>query len=244
MILSDRNRFVLLAPWKAASSTAHARLGHYNESPYSRFYDYVPYLQRVVTQHITCAEFVMLPESRKGYFVGAFVRNPYDRVYSGFLQLQRDIREQPAAPFPEPWIKALVMRQLSDNFAQLAAANFDFDTWFSSVEAYQIFEVGRNTSFPLHPAHYWTNIDGERKVGFVGKVEQFERDFDAFCEAVGIPRLEDRTSANMSDGAIVAESNTASPYRYIDRMSRASISKINSLFQDDFSAFGYERINA
>ena len=73
MILSHPHRFVLLAPWKTASSTNNARLGHYNESRYSQFYDYNPYLQRVVHQHITYAEFAMLPECREGYLCAAFV---------------------------------------------------------------------------------------------------------------------------------------------------------------------------
>jgi hypothetical protein len=134
MIISDQKRFVLLAPWKTASSTSHLWLQAYDNSPYSRFFDYNPYLQRVVHQHITYAEFTVLPESRKDYFVGTFVRNPYDRVYSGFLQLQRDIQQHPLLPFSHAWVKTLVMRQLADNFAQLAAAEFDFDKWFGLVE--------------------------------------------------------------------------------------------------------------
>ena len=238
MILSHRHRFVLLQPWKTASSTAHLRLARYDESPYSRFYDYNPHLQRVVHQHITFAEFAALPESRQGYVTGTFVRNPYDRVYSGFLQLQRDIREQPAAPFPNDWIKALVMRQLADNQAQLAAGDFEFDKWFALVEEHQIYEVGRNSSFPLHPAHYWTGIDRERKVDFIGKVECFERDFDAFCGRVGI-EPEERASINVSDRLPKPQSPGRS--HYVNRMSAASISKIESLFDADFELFGYEK---
>jgi hypothetical protein len=66
--------------------------------------------------------------------------------YSGFLQLQRDIQLHPVLPFSQTWIKKLVMRQLADNLAQLAAA--DFDKWFELVEEHQIYEVGRNSSFP------------------------------------------------------------------------------------------------
>ena len=239
MILSHQYQFVLLAPWKTASSTAHVRLEPYNESRYSRFYDYNPYLQRVVHQHITYAEFAALPESREGYFSGAFVRNPYDRVYSGFLQLQKDIQQQPSASFPNAWIKTLVMRQLADNFGQLAAGEFDFDKWFGLVEEHQIYEVGRNSSFPLHPAHYWTGIDRERKVDFVGSVERFERDFDAFCGQVGITPGE-RANENVSGQLSDLQGRTH--YRYVDRMTAASISKVNALFDADFDLFGYEKI--
>jgi sulfotransferase famil protein len=240
MIISRRQRFVLLAPWKTASSTSHLRLAQYNESPYSRFYDFNPYLQRVVTQHVTYPEFAMLPESREGYFIGAFVRNPYDKVYSGFLQLQKDVRhfqQHPSQTFPTPWIKPLVLRQISDNLAQLTAAEFDFDKWFALVEEYQIYEVGRNSSFPLHPAHYWTGIDGNQKVDFIGKVESFEHDFDAFCLRVDVAAGE-RATANVSDQP--AHSQGMANARYLSRMSAASISKINTLFTADFELFGYE----
>jgi len=241
MILSHRQRFVLLAPWKTASSTSHLRLAEYNESRYSRFYDFNPYLQRVVTQHITYPEFAMLPESREGYFVGAFVRNPYDRVYSGFLQLQKDIQyfqQHPSVTFPNDWIKALVLRQISDNFAQLSAGEFEFDKWFGLVHEYQIYEVGRNSSFPLHPAHYWTGVDQNHLVDFIGKVESFERDFDAFCLRVGISPGE-RISANVS-GQPKSIDRPAHP-RYLGLMSAASISKINAIFKADFELFEYER---
>jgi Sulfotransferase family len=239
MILSRRHQFALLTPWKTASSTAHLRLERYNESPYSRFYDYNPYLQRVVHQHITYAEFAMLPESREGYFTGAFVRNPYDKVYSGFLQLQRDIEQQPSAVFPSAWIKALVMRQLADNFAQLAVSEFDFNKWFGLVEEYQIYEIGLNSCFPLHPAHYWTGINREQKIDFVGKVECFEHDFDAFCQKVGVAPPDERATANVSDKLSASES-LAYP-RYIKLMSAATISKINEVFSADFELFEYEK---
>jgi hypothetical protein len=142
VIISHKFRFVLLLPWKTASSTCYERLVAHNDSPYSRFFYFNPFLQRVVHQHITYPEFAALPEGRKGYCSAAFVRNPYDRVYSGFLQLQRDIQQHPTAEFPAPWIKALVMQQIAENFAQLAAAGFEFDRWFGLIEEHQIYEVG------------------------------------------------------------------------------------------------------
>ncbi len=181
----------------------------------------------------------MLPESRETYFTGAFVRNPYDRVYSGFLQLQRDIQQQPSVPYPSAWIKALVMRQLSDNFAQLAAGDFEFNKWFNLVEEYQIYDIGRNSSFPLHPAHYWTGIDREQKVSFVGKVEYFERDFDSFCEKVGVALPDKRVNANMTDSSSAYEGLDIP--RYIHMMGPAAISKINTIFDADFELFKYKK---
>ena len=168
----------------------------------------------------------------------AFVRNPYDRVYSGFLQLQRDIQQHPTAEFPAPWIKALVMQQIAENFAQLAAACFDFDRWFELIEEHQIYEVGRNSSFPLHPAHYWTGLDREQNVNFVGRVENFDHDFSAFCSNVGVTPA-DGPNSNVSN-VVVDTSATTSP-RYLSRMNAASISKVNALFSEDFELFGYKK---
>jgi hypothetical protein len=239
MIISKRHGFVMLLPWKTASSTAYIRLEPFNESPYERFYDFNPHLLRVVHQHLTYRDYKALPVSMSGYRTAAFVRNPYDRVYSGFVQLQRDIQTQPNQPFAKPWVKELVMSQLSENFAQLATADFDFDKWVASIKEYQIYEIGRNSSFPLHPAHYWTGLNEEKAVDFVGKVENFEADFEYFCRTVDIPTQE-RVNDNVTD----AVSEATDRPRYLSRMNPASISKINRLFRADFDLFEYERYQA
>ncbi|MEO7932236.1 MAG: class I SAM-dependent methyltransferase [Chthoniobacterales bacterium] len=184
-------------------------------------------------------EFASLPESALGYPITAFVRNPYDRVYSGFRQLQKDIRAQPAMTFPEPWIRDLVMKQIGENFLQLQRANFQFDRWLNSVTEEQIFELGRNTSFLLHPAHYWTHIAGRQAVDFIGKVENFEDDFQTFLtknELTDVPKL----NANVEE---LETGGHVSAYRYVDRMNARSIEKINRLFAADFELFGYTMLD-
>jgi hypothetical protein len=108
---------VIFSPWKSASSTVRLRFCSYDESPYSSSFHFNPYLNRVVHQHLTLADFRLLPESRLGYTTASFVRNPYDRAYSGFIQFQRDIAEQPRAAYPSAWIKELVTAQFAENAA-------------------------------------------------------------------------------------------------------------------------------
>ncbi len=235
MIISNAHRFVMLAPWKTASTTTHLLLGPYNQSPYSRFYAFNPHLQRVVTQHMTYADFQGLPESRLGYFTASFVRNPYDRVYSAFTQLPRDLERQPQAKFETPWVRSLVKAQMAEITERLAQAEFDFDRWWGLVEEHEIRVVG-NTSLPLHPAHYWTGRPGQPQVDFVGKVERYEDDIAAFSEKAGIPPPGERIVANATDKRGVS----AAGYRYAERMSPASRSKVESLFREDFELFGYE----
>jgi sulfotransferase famil protein len=241
MIISQEKKFVVFAPWKTASSTLHRRLERYNESRYSRFYYFNTCLQRVVTQHVTCAEFRSFPESNCGYFLASFVRNPYDRVYSGFLQLKRDAQTQPLAPYPERWIKNLVMQQVADNFRQLCSAGFDFDRWLDLVQEHQIYEVGHNTSFRLHPSHYWTHFGGKQMVDFIGKVENFEIDFETLCSKIGVVCGE-KINKNVTNEESLQE-NPPNRSRYLSLMSAASIRKINQLFKADFDLFGYEVVS-
>jgi len=240
MIVSHAKRLVILRPWKTASSTITVRLGAGYESPYDRFYDFNPFLKRVVHQHLTYADFCALPERQLGYAVASFVRNPYDRAYSGFIQLQRDQHDQPTATYPAPWVRDLVLRQLAENAAQLAAAKGNFDRWMALVEDWQVYETGRNTSFPLHPAHYWTHASGQQAVDFIGRVEEFETDFE---------RL--RRRFDIGDTSTVNANVTSDPtqtdrfgYKYVDRMSSRSIDRINQLFAKDFDLFGYEKLTA
>lgn len=238
MIISYKRRFVILSSWKAASSTLGLRFGSYNESPYPGFFNFNPHLNRVVHQHLTLADFRLLPESQLGYTTAAFVRNPYDRAYSGFLQLQRDIAEQPTAVFPSEWIRELVIAQLNENARRLTAAEYDFNRWILTLPEYEIHEAGRNTNMPLHPANYWTHVAGQQRVDFVGKVENFEDEVERLCGLIGIP-IPAKESANVTGGL---PDPSLLNYRYVSRMNRASIDRINHLFADDFVTFGYEQV--
>jgi hypothetical protein len=239
MIISHKNRFVMLGPWKTASQTTRARLRRYDESQYPTFFYFNTYLNRVVHQHITRAEFECLPEAKLGYLAATFVRNPYDRAYSGFRQLQKDIQEQHSASFPEPWIRDLVRQQLAENFAQLCRAGFQFDDWIALVRDEQIYEIGRNSNFPLHPAHYWSHIGNVRAVDFIGQVETFEADFRRFLSEVGIQESEE-VNENVVD-LVGASASDPSGYRYVARMNEQSKGRINELFVRDFELFGYEK---
>lgn len=238
MVISHLKQFVLFTPWKTASQTIRRRLGKYDQSSYSPFFYFNTTLNRVVHQHITCSDFLALPESKLDYFKASFVRNPYDRVYSGFIQLQRDIEDQRRASFSPEWIRKLVMTQLDENLAQLAGANFNFDAWWASVPEHLVFEAGRNTNFPLHPANYWTHVNKVPYVSFVGKVEQFEQDFATLCQRIEIQDAEEG-NANVSNST--SGGTPGSPH-YASLMSRASLSKINTLFKDDFELFGYDTL--
>lgn len=227
----------MLAPWKTASQTCHASLDAYNDSPYDRFFHFNPVLGRVVHQHVTLADLAAMPEGRLDYKLAAFVRNPYDRAYSGFIQIQRDFNDQPRQSVEPQWVGDLIRTQISENMARIIAAGFDFDAWIAALPDYEVFECGRNTNMPLHPAHYWTQC-GSREAHFVGKVEHFSHDFAAFCALIDIAVPDIRVQNVTADQP--TGSNCYS--RYASRMSRKSLDRINDLFARDFELFGYERL--
>ena len=231
----------MLSPWKTASQTTLARLARWDDSPYPRFYYFNEHVGHITHQHMTYGEYSQLPESRLGYFEAAFTRNPYDKCWSGFLELQRDLARQPSRTYPEPWIRELVMRQLAENRAQLEAANYGFDEWLALLREEQVLEAGKNTSLPLHPAHYWTHHRGELAVNFVGRVENFEHDFEDLVRKLNI-EPGSKESVNVTSNENLPTVPHPNGYRYVERMSARSIHKINQLFAADFELLGYERL--
>ena len=197
-------------------------------------------MNRVVHQHLTCSDFISLPEAKLDYFLASFVRNPYDKVYSGFLQMQRDIKFQPNMKFEQPWVKNLVISQLIENHQVLIKANHDFNNWIDLIDDYKFLEQGRNTNFPLHPAHYWTHIADNQFVDFIGKVENLESDIKILAKTLEIkklPVINSNVTKHDSDSI-----DNINGYRYLERMKPSTIRKINFIFNRDFELFGYKKI--
>lgn len=239
MIVIPSKKIVLLLPWKTASQTLRLRLDEVSQNPYPIFFYFNHYLKRVVHQHITLADYLALPESHLGYDLAVFVRNPYDRVFSGFQQLVRDLNEHPRNNYPSPWIRDLVTEQLSSNFASLCKAQYDVNIWFDRISPYEILEAGRNSCFCLHPVNYWTHYGEKEFAGFIGKVETFEESFSRFCAQFGI-RSAGSESVNRSDPKLAKQD--VNGYLYVNRLQPRTIAKINDLFHADFEYFGYKKI--
>jgi hypothetical protein len=235
VIYCPRHKLVILLPWKTGSQTLRARLKHINRSPYPDFFHFNPHLKRVVHQHLTLPDFLALPEAQEGCRIAVFVRNPYDRVVSGWRQLLKDVAWQPSWKFEQAWIRDLVTQQLADNFAMLCKAQFALDPWFENLPAYQILEAGRDTSLPLHPAHYYTHLGGRQIASFIGRVERFEEDFAALCQAAGIEGA-GRQIGNQSPEQTMPD---VYGYRHASALLPDTVARIEELFADDFALFGY-----
>ncbi|MFZ6819362.1 sulfotransferase family 2 domain-containing protein [Undibacterium sp. Ji22W] len=236
MIISHQHKLVILSPWKTASQTIRVRLKDIDQSPYPKSFHFNPYLNRVVHQHLILSDFMCLPEASLGYRIAVFVRNPYDRVFSGFQQVMRDTQMQPRQKFPAEWIHQLVTQQIADNFEDLCMAGYDLNHWFAKLPAHKILECGRNTNLFLHPCHYWTHRLDQQAADFIGKVENFEEDFQRLCDTFNLTPV-----SNQSVNQTHIENLPASPnaYRYASLFHKDNVAKINAIFQRDFDLFDY-----
>lgn len=237
MIIIPEKKLTILLPWKTGSQTLRTRLGPYNKSPYPSFFHYNPQLRRVLHQHITLADYLCLPEGAQSHQLATFVRNPYDRVVSGFLQAQKDIVLQPKREIAGPaWVRQLLLEQLAENKEHLERCEYNINRWVIDLPEHLIYEIGRNTSLFLHPCNFWTHFQGKLLVEFVGKVEAFEADFSRLCQTYNLT-AENSLNSNVSPN--LQPSKHEAGYRYTHYLSSEAIHRINALFHDDFVAFGY-----
>lgn len=241
MLLIPASRLALLFPWKTASQTLQARLGHLGRQPYPKLPAFNPRLRRVVHQHLTLADWEALPESREGYRVAVFVRNPYDRVVSGFRQLLRDVQVLPRLRHPSPMVRELIAEQVGRIYAGLSRAAFDVDRWFQQLPTHDLLEAGQNVALPLYPCTYWTHGEAGQKAEFIGRVETFEVDFQRMRERYALPPTS-AENANRSDD--LPARPDANGYLYAHRLRPRTIARINEVFAEDFEQLGYARLPA
>jgi len=235
MIISHQHKLIILLPWKTASQTIRKRLEKFNESPYPILHDWNKYTGTVIHQHLTLYDFLLLPESKLEYQIAVFVRNPYDRVVSGFHQIIKDINTQPRLKFRRDWVHKLVKTQLADNFREVCEAGYDINHWFSQLPAHKMLNRSGDSSLYLYPNHYWTHVNGIKKVNFIGRVENFENDFQSLCATYDLDISSD-ISKNISN--IIAKPN-AENYKYLHILNDENKRKINHVFKEDFQLFNY-----
>jgi hypothetical protein len=104
------------------------------------------------------------------YFKFCFVRNPWDKIFSEFKFMKKRLAEHDSATLRiknnPSWPELSSLREI------------DFKTFITG---------GSEGKWILPPANlYWiTNSFGQVIVDFVGKFENFQKDFDFVCEKIG-----------------------------------------------------------
>ena len=157
-----------------------------------------------------------------GYFKFTFTRNPYDRIYSGYLQ------DRHAAVHLPRWTpeKKPIFDEIGDDF-----------------EAYLLQHVA-NADLRADwrwicfcPMIEFAYVDGECQMDFVGRAETLEADLDRLAKQLKLPvtKAEDQ---NVRNGLCLDDP------KYLHHYTRRSIEAVNDLYRQDFEMFGYPMISA
>lgn len=174
-------------------------------------------------QHVTVNEFLKIGGSKsifKKYFKFTFVRNPYDRLYSGYLQ------DRKASVTWQKWIdaKAPIFNAIGDDFntyltEYVAKANLaeDWD-WICFC-----------------PMTAFSHRNGKYVLDWYGKSENIEKDLVVLGSRLGIEivKAED----------LNVNTNPQKGLKYLDRYTRQSVEMVNKVYAKDFDFFGYRKVD-
>ena len=214
MNISNRYKYLYFVTPKCASATLRISLKDYTDIGYP----VSPY-----KQHMTMPEFV---DSEHGslmdeYFKFTFVRNPYDRLYSGFRQDQFASKNYPQ------WTnaKAHIFDKIGD----------DFNSYL--LEYVAVADIKKSWDWICFtPMKEFSSVDGQYKLDWFGKAESFEADLCHLSEQLGI-----EISKSENKNVVVAPQ---AGLKYLSKYTRKAIEWVNQTYREDFEIFDYEMLDA
>ena len=235
MIISDQKKFIFFHNAKAAGSTLHhALLPFQSERPEFDFHSSDPFVvehtqQLIWRGHITAAQlqgYEFFPSIRD-YFKFCFVRNPYDRTYSAYLQHKAGIcgSRQLAQP--------LLCQQIKQGF------NFYIQNYLARKH------VENNVLYHTFiPQSLYAYPDGERFVDFIGYAERFDLDVRALSSELDLGEFspESRNIRSAPRSSCDPHEMQLSDYKYLDMYDSNSIAVVNAIYADDFENFGFRKL--
>ncbi|KRE12006.1 hypothetical protein ASE63_20005 [Bosea sp. Root381] len=195
---------------KAGSSTVRSVIDPYRDikRPTDHFSEHVTIDRFLQSKHADLA-------SR--YFKFSFVRNPYDRLYSGFMQ------DFFAAYNLPHWEEA--KRPIFDTIGE------DFNRY---VQDYAAKADVINDAYWICfcPMHKFTHRAGDCMMDWIGRNESLEADLRILAGRLDIEpgEIQRRNVRSKSD----------TPGRHLVNYRKKTIEIVNELYKDDFEAFGYE----
>lgn len=218
MLISHRHRFLYFVVPKCASATVRKSLAEFADVgwPVSNH-----------QQHVPIDNFLNSDQSHlaDSYLKFTFVRNPYDRLYSGYLQ------DRYASEHYPRWttVKKPIFDEIGD----------DFSTYFHEhVRAADVKNDWRWICFcPMH--EFARSSSGAVRVDFVGRAECVERDLAKLGERLQLP-IRKAPDENVRTGTAAC---TVDP-KYLDKFDRRTVETVNELYEIDFKMFGYPMLNA
>jgi len=215
MVISHRYKFLYFVIPKTASATLRKSLEPFVDIGW-------PVTKH--PQHVTVAAFLQSEHAElfDQYLKFTCVRNPYDRLYSGYLQ------DRFAAENYPRWTK--VKKPIFDRIGD------DFSTYFNdhAIRAdlendWQWICFCPMSAFALGP-------DGGLAMDFVGRAETLEQDIGALATLTGAP-ITKAPDENVRQGVCRTRP------KYLEHFDRKTIASVNEIYRRDFELFGYEMID-
>lgn len=197
MIIDHAHKFIFIAVPKTASISIQFSLGYGHDIPEPDLY------------HAGITD-VLAENACDGYFKFAFVRNPWDRLYSLYHDFtkKRITQYSQLVKHDKPLLSEF--EDFNDMCLRLHESSWRNDVFFKS----QFNQLG----------------DGKKLLmDQVGRFETLQSDFNCICERIG---LRDVPLLHMNQGQCARS--------YAEHYSTEAIEAVRELYQDDVEHFGYE----
>ena len=154
------------------------------------------------------------------YFKFTFVRNPYDRIYSAFIQDKFAADNYP------------VWKEVKKGI--ILDAEEDFNQYFQKyVATSDIVNDWRWINFT--PMHAFSHFKGYYLLNWFGRTENLEND---------LYHLSDRLDLEIGE---IENKNVRSPIvrelKYVDKYDKKTIQLVNKIYRFDFEFFNYKMLN-
>lgn len=211
MVISHRHRYLYFVVPKCASATVRQSLAPYSDIgyPVTNFTQHLPLRRFLACEHAALFD--------AGYFRFTFVRHPYDRLYSGYVQ------DRFAATQSARWrhAKQRIFDTIGDDFNRYVMEH--------------VRHADREGAWQWIcwcPMHAFAYLDGQCVMDFVGRAETVDDGLDELSRRLDLP------IAKVADVNVnVAPSGDA--LKYLGRYDRATLELVNDLYREDFERFGY-----
>lgn len=208
MVISHRHRFVYSVIPKCGSATIRTSLASYFDEGW-------PVNDRL-PEHATLAQITALRPEVIPYFKFSFVRNPYDRLYSGYLQDQR------AAERSKKW---RVKRPLFEGGCSFKRYLLDYVAHADTINDWQWICFTPMTEF--------THVGSICVMDFIGRAETLDADLATLSTLlhIDVPHI---NPVNVREGGLC----TVEP-KYLSQYDAETIEFVNTMYASDFTSFGY-----
>ena len=234
MIISDNKKFIMFCPPKVGSSTLTGRLEEYdsrNNFFYKPRWNEEKYKIEEL-KHITYLEFLDYEDSKylEHYLKFCFVRNPYDRIYSGFLMRCHHIKNVKHPKLIEN------KEYLSKLELYLEKNNYSFNTTLPML--IDLDDIG------FVPLNRFTHHNEKPVLDFIGFNERFENDFQIICKKLKVESTSKVNRIVRTDPKAPSDpyNMKLSDYKYLGYYEQRTIELVNNVYDKDFQYFGYQKL--